>query len=168
MFQYFHPTLYGNKHKFNFIHALKNFADHNRGLFYKENGGLQDKAYGFQSWWTRIAKDEEETKETMLGAVYYFEETQVYEGRPNTLLTYIRNVQEHFMKGMETKNERIRNQNELNREENRRRKEYNDSLEYKTRGHGSFSRLRYIISHYFEIFFKIFLFLCINNFYGSL
>lgn len=85
--------------------------------------------------------------------MYYFEETQVYEGRPNTLLTYIRNVQEHFMKGMETKNERIRNQNELNREENRRRKEYNNSLEYKTRGHGSFSRLRYIISHYFEIFF---------------
>ena len=59
-------------------------------------------------WWTRIAEDKEETKETMLGAVYYYEETQAYENRPNTLLTYIRNLQEHFMKGIETKNERIR------------------------------------------------------------
>ena len=136
MFQYFHPVLYGNKQKFKFIHALKNFADHNRGMFYKENGGLQNIAYGFQMWWTRIAEDKEETKETMLGAVYYYEETQAYENRPNTLLTYIRNLQEHFMKGIKTKNERIRSQNEQNREENIRRKAVNDELQYKKRGHG--------------------------------
>ena len=77
MFQYFHPTPYDNNlHKFNFIHALKNFTDHNKGLFYKENSGLQNNAYWFQTLWIRIADDKEETKETMLGAVYYSEETQ--------------------------------------------------------------------------------------------
>ena len=40
MFQYFNPALYSNKHKFNFIHALKNFANHNKDLYYKENSGL--------------------------------------------------------------------------------------------------------------------------------
>ena len=40
MFQYFNPALYSNKHKFYFIHALKNFADHNKDLYYKENSGL--------------------------------------------------------------------------------------------------------------------------------
>ena len=40
MFQYFNPALYSNKHKFIFLHALKNFADRNKDLYYKENSGL--------------------------------------------------------------------------------------------------------------------------------
>ena len=55
--------------------------------------------------------------------------------------TFIRNLQEHLMKGMQTKNERIYNQNETNRMENRKKKkEINDELEYKKRDYGSFSR----------------------------
>ena len=46
------------------------------------------------------------------------------------------------MKGMQMKNKRIYNQNETNRMENKKRKEINDELEYKKRGHGSFSRLQ--------------------------
>ena len=74
--------------------------------------------------------------------MYYYEDTQAYAGRPNTLLTYLRNLQEHFKKGMEMKNEMIHNQNVLNREENIRRKAINDELEYKKRGHDSFSKLQ--------------------------
>lgn len=59
MFQYFNSTLYGGKHKFNLIHALKNFANC--------NNGLQNKVYGFQTSWIRLAYDKEETKEIMLG-----------------------------------------------------------------------------------------------------
>ena len=40
MFQYFNLALYSNKHKFNFIHALKNFANRYKDLYYKENNGL--------------------------------------------------------------------------------------------------------------------------------
>ena len=40
MFQYFNLALYSNRHKLNFIHALKNFADRNKDLYYKENSGL--------------------------------------------------------------------------------------------------------------------------------
>lgn len=46
------------------------------------------------------------------------------------------------MKGMQMKNKRIYNRNETNRMENKKRKEINDELEYKKRGHGSFLRLQ--------------------------
>ena len=68
------------------------------------------------------------------------------------------------MKGMQTKNKRIYNQNETNRMENKKRKEINDELEYKKRGivlsHDCKMNPRYVTSHYFENFF----FLCIKIF----
>ena len=59
MFQYFNLALYSNKHKFNIIHALNKFANRNKDLYYKKNSELQNKAYGFQMWWIRIADDKE-------------------------------------------------------------------------------------------------------------
>lgn len=49
IFQYFNSTLYSDKHKFNVVHALKNFVNYNRDLYYKKNSGLQHKAYEFCS-----------------------------------------------------------------------------------------------------------------------
>jgi len=44
MFQYFNPALYNKKHKFNFIHALKNFVT---DLYFVNNHVLNDYVYGF-------------------------------------------------------------------------------------------------------------------------
>lgn len=144
MFQYFNPVLFNKKHKFQFIHALENIAARKPHSYYVKNTGLNNENYGFEKWWLRIKDDNEETDETMMGAVYYYERKQdkVYEDRPNSLLSFLRNFQEHFMSGLQTKNERISNKNEENSNENVRRKLFNIRLERQKMGHGSYSRLQ--------------------------
>ncbi|KAK9988136.1 hypothetical protein SO802_028375 [Lithocarpus litseifolius] len=102
MFQYFKPVLFNRMHKFQFIHALENIAALHPHSYHVNYAGLNNMDYGFENWWLRIQDDNEETKETMMSAVYYYEDKhdKVYEERPNSLLSFLRNLQEHFMSGM--------------------------------------------------------------------